>query len=94
MSNDINTRSRPRLARGVRYRWDEVRRQHQLLYPEGMLVLNDTAASIIQLVDGRSVEGINLTLSQSHPDADLRSDVDKFLGRLMQRGLIRDEPDA
>ena len=47
---------RPRLAPGVRYRWDQMREQHQLLFPEGLLVLNETGAAIVRLCDGRTTD--------------------------------------
>ena len=89
MSYEVDQLDRPQLARGVRYRWDEVRSQSQLLYPEGMLVLNESGAAIVKLCDGRSVEDIKLELKKSFPDCELSSDVDQFLVRLAQKGLIR-----
>ena len=47
---------RPQLAPGVRYRWDEMREQHQLLFPEGLLVLNESGAAIVRLCDGRTTD--------------------------------------
>ena len=79
---------RPRLARGVRYRWDEIRSQHQLLYPEGLLVLNETGAAIIELCDGRSVEKIEQDLANSYSDTHLKKDLHEFLSGLTQRGLV------
>ncbi len=92
--NEPKTVLRPVLARGVRYRWDEVRGQHQLLFPEGLLVLNETGAAIVRLCDGRSIGGIHNELAQLFPVANFYEDVDKFLSRLARRGLIRDDIDA
>jgi pyrroloquinoline quinone biosynthesis protein D len=80
----------PVLARGVRYRWDEIRQQHQLLFPEGMLVLNETAAIIVQLCDGRSLENLSDELSQSFPNNPIQTDLLELLDRLASRGLIDD----
>ena len=33
--------------------WDEVRRQHQIVFPEGLLVLNPSGAAIARRCDGR-----------------------------------------
>jgi pyrroloquinoline quinone biosynthesis protein E len=81
---------RPVLRRGVRYRWDPLRQQHQLLYPEGMLALNETAAAIVKLCDGRRLSGIHAELSRLFSDADVREEVDEFLSRFASRGWIRD----
>lgn len=88
MMHNAQRSTRLKLARGVRYRWDEVREQHQLLYPEGLLVLNDTGAAIAQLCDGRSVDEIKLELAKSFSEARVEDDIDEFVGRLAQRGLI------
>jgi pyrroloquinoline quinone biosynthesis protein D len=94
MTRHVKQIERPILARGVRYRWDDVRSQHQLLYPEGLLVLNETGAAIVGLCDGRAVEEIKRELSGSFSAAELEDDVDEFLGRLVQRGLIRHDDHA
>jgi coenzyme PQQ biosynthesis protein PqqD len=80
---------RPVLRHGVRYRWDPLRQQHQLVFPEGLLILNETAASIVRLCDGRSAEEICQALAKDFSVVDLRSELDEFLNRLRQRGLVR-----
>jgi len=93
MKNDSQKATQVKLARGVRYRWDGVREQHQLLYPEGLLVLNDTGAAIAQLCDGRSADEIKRTLANSFSDRQVENDIDDFLERLAQRGLVRHDND-
>jgi pyrroloquinoline quinone biosynthesis protein D len=44
--------SRPRLRRGVRLTFDKTRDTHVLLFPEGVLVPNATAAAVLELCDG------------------------------------------
>ena len=59
MSVAVRSTNRPHLARLVRLHWDPVRKQHVLLAPEGVLVLNQTGATILGLCDGeRTVEEI------------------------------------
>ena len=87
--NEFQARQRPVLARGVRYRWDEVRQQHQLLFPEGLLVLNETGAVILRLCDARSIEDIHNELAKSFSDTNLCQDIHEFLDQLVQRGLIQ-----
>jgi pyrroloquinoline quinone biosynthesis protein D len=43
---------RPRLRPGVRLAYDEVREIPVLLYPEGVLFLNETAAAVLSGCDG------------------------------------------
>jgi len=89
--NQSRTLIQPVLGRGVRYRWDEIRRQHQLLFPEGILVLNETGAAIVRLCEGRSLEQIKNELSKSFADLHLEEDVNEFIDRLATRGFLRDD---
>lgn len=43
---------RPRLSRRFRLQYEEAQMRHVLLYPEGMVQLNDTAAEIIKRCKG------------------------------------------
>jgi pyrroloquinoline quinone biosynthesis protein D len=82
---------RPRLATGVRLRWDGVRERHVLLYPEGALTLNSTAADVLELCDGdRTVDDISQTLSARYDGADVRADVESLLAAIAGRGLVID----
>jgi pyrroloquinoline quinone biosynthesis protein D len=84
---------RPVLARGARYRWDEVRRQHQLVFPEGLLVLNAPGAAVVRLCDGRPVAELVAALREQFAGGDPAADVPAFLGRLAGKGLVRDAAD-
>ncbi|HEI8865020.1 pyrroloquinoline quinone biosynthesis peptide chaperone PqqD [Serratia sp. AKBS12] len=44
----------PVFRRGYRLQWEEVQHSHVILYPEGMAKLNESAAMILQLVNGTS----------------------------------------
>ena len=85
---------RPVLVPHARYRWDKLRRQHQLVFPEGMLVLNDPGAAIVRLCDGRSMSELLAALSEPFPNGDLGEDVHAFLERLARKGLLRDGADS
>lgn len=81
---------RPVLARHVRCRWDALRQQHQLVFPEGVLVLNESGAAIVQCCDGRSIDDVIAALTSQYPDGDPASDVREFLVRLSEKGFLRD----
>lgn len=81
---------RPVLARRARYRWDALRRQHQIVFPEGVLVLNESAAAIVQQCDGRSTDDLIARLNSQLADGDAAADVRAFLARLSEKGLLRD----
>jgi len=70
--------------------FDTVRNQPVLLYPEGALLLSDTAGEILSLCDGRrTVADIAATLGARY-EADVTSDVIEYLDRLVERELVRD----
>lgn len=86
---------RPVLAAHTRYRWDKLRDQHQLVFPEGMIVLNDSAAAIVQLCDGRTADeliaALAARLKDPIPASELSDDVQGCLRHLVERGLLRDD---
>ena len=60
----------PRLRPGYRLQWEPAQQAHVLLYPEGMVKLNDSAGAIASLIDGRrSVAAIvaELDYQPDHP---------------------------
>ncbi len=81
---------RPVLAPHARYRWDKVRNEHQLVFPEEMIVLNEPGTAIVKLCDGRSLEDIVAALKEAFPGAEPEDDVREFLGQLAERGLVHD----
>ena len=86
----VSQLKRPLLAPGVRYRWDETREQHQLLFPEGLLVLNESGAAIVQLCDGRTTDEVISELESQVSHGNPADDVHPFLARLTEKGLLRD----
>ena len=83
--------TRPRLVTGARLRYDDVRDEHQLLIPEGVVRLNPTAAEVLELCDGeRSLDDIVGALSARYDGADLRDDVLELVDAMAQRGLVVD----
>jgi coenzyme PQQ biosynthesis protein PqqD len=86
--------TRPRLVTGARLRYDEVREEHLLLVPEGAVLLNPTAAQVLELCDGeRSLDDIVGTLSERYGGADVSADVRELLDAMTQRGLVVDAGD-
>jgi pyrroloquinoline quinone biosynthesis protein D len=80
---------RPKLATGVRLHHDRVREQHVLLFPEGALVLNETAVEVLGLCDGeRGLDDIAGVLSERYDGADVREDVSELLDGIGERGLV------
>ncbi len=84
--------SRPKLAAKAWLRWDRREEKYLLLYPERGLLLNATAADIVQLCTGEhTVEGIIARLAAKYPGQrreDIEREVLDFLGEIARRGLL------
>lgn len=82
---------KPRLALGCRLHWDGVRDRHVLLYPEGALALNPTAAEVLALCDGeRTIDEISSELSARYDGAPVRPEVENLVEAIAGRGLMID----
>lgn len=79
--SELNLEHCPRIRRGFRLQWEPVQNCHVLLYPEGMIQLNESAAHILKLVDGqRSIAEIIAQLDAQFPDVQgLDDDVLSFM---------------
>ena len=82
--------SRPALWRLARLDYDPVRKRPVLLYPEGAVLLNDTGAAILELVDGARTIGDIVALLGERYGADVTADVTEYLSDLARRELIHD----
>lgn len=71
----------PQWRPGYRFQFEPAQQGYVLLYPEGMIKLNDSAAEIGQCIDGKSsVSNIIATLNDKFPGVDeLANDVDEFM---------------
>lgn len=87
----VQSSSVPALRPGYRMQWEPVQNCHVLLYPEGMVQLNDSAAEVLKRVDGqRSVDAIIAELQACFPDApELDDDVLTFIGEAHEQHWIR-----
>jgi pyrroloquinoline quinone biosynthesis protein D len=78
----------PALWRLARIEFDQVRQQRVLLYPEGVVLLNDTGAAILELCDGkRSIAEIASVLGDRY-HCDVTTDVLEYLSQLVERELV------
>lgn len=75
---------------GYRFQFEPVQNKYVILYPEGMIQLNESASEIGQLIDGKmTTEQIIFQLIQKYPDAaELAVDVDDFMQVAQQQHWI------
>lgn len=70
----------PRLGHGFRFQWEPAQSCHVLLYPEGMIRLNQSAGEILARCDGnRDIAAIVADLEQAFARPGLRPEVEAFL---------------
>jgi coenzyme PQQ biosynthesis protein PqqD len=76
----------------VRLAFDDVRGSHALLYPEGVLLLNETAAAVLARCDGATeLAAILAGLGAVYRDVP-RSEVSALISTLAERRLIALQP--
>ncbi|HEV3098942.1 MAG TPA: pyrroloquinoline quinone biosynthesis peptide chaperone PqqD [Candidatus Udaeobacter sp.] len=82
--------AQPTLTRGVRLQTDPKTGNSVVLFPEGVLELNETAQEILTRCDGRTVNEIVQALAEEY-NVDLEmlaADVRQTLADLQRRKLI------
>ena len=89
--NAIDQQRCVRLALGVRLQTDRATGEVVLLYPEGILILNETAREIVTRCDGKTaIAEIVVALAAEYESsaAELENDVAECLRDLHRRKLI------
>ncbi len=72
-----------------RLQWEEVQQKHVILYPEGMVELNQSSAEILKLCDGsRNVTQIVSELEEQFATTGLTHDITAFLEVALKNGWI------
>ena len=81
---------RPRLNKLFRLQWEEVQQAYVLLYPEGMVQLNQSAAEILKRCDGmRTVDELIAELQVAFGEKDLRDPVEGMLRAAFEKDWIQ-----
>ena len=85
----VNERAIPVVGRGFRLQWEPAQEAHVLLYPEGMVKLNDSAAAIMSRCDGvRTVADIVTDIERTYGVTGLAGDVGTFVGMARDNGWL------
>ena len=73
-----------------RLQWEEAQQKHVILYPEGMVELNQSSAEILLCCDGtRNLAEIVSELEQKFATTGLINDITAFLEVALQNGWIQ-----
>lgn len=79
----------PKLSKLFRLQWEPAQNAYVLLYPEGMVKLNQSAAEILKRCDGNTaVAAIVADLEQTFEAGNLGDEVQDFLGEAYERGWL------
>ena len=80
---------KPAVSHGFRLQWEVAQDAHVLLYPEGMVRLNASAAAILSRCDGeRTVGQIVADLERSYGVSGLGKDVRAFLTMALAKAWV------
>ena len=90
MTTSVNPADVYALARHYRFQWEEAQQCYVLLFPEGMIKLNESASAVLGEVDGtRTVGNIVAELQSRFPDAEgIEEDIVAFLEVAVERFWI------
>lgn len=80
----------PKLNRLFRLQWEEAQQAYVLLYPEGMVQLNISAAEILKRCDGtRTVDVLVAELEQAFGEVNLRDPIEGMLRAAFEKDWIQ-----
>ena len=90
--NDVDDilNSTPSVAHMFRLQWEEVQQCWVLLYPEGMVKLNLSAAEILKRCDGeRTITELITELEQAFCESNLRDPIEGMLRAAFEKDWIQ-----
>lgn len=92
-TGSFDTAARPAIGSGFRLQWEPAQEAHVLLYPEGMVRLNQSAAAILTRCDGaRTIADIVADLERTYAAANLTADVCAFVALAVGRTWLELRP--
>lgn len=75
-----------------RLQWEEAQQKDVILYPEGMVELNQSSAEILKLCDGtRNQDQIVTDLEEKFSTTGLKNDITSFLNVALNNGWIQQD---
>ncbi len=80
MTKEINLDAVPAISAGYRLQYEEAQESWVMLYPEGMVTLNQSASEILKRCDGkRDINQIVAVLEKDFEETGLVGDVTAFI---------------
>lgn len=88
-SHKPDSKTIPAIKKLFRLQWEEVQQKHVLLYPEGMVQLNQSAGEILKRCDGvKSIQEITTDLETAFNHQGLEPEVLSFLEIAYGQGWV------
>jgi len=88
----INPEQKIQFSPMHRLQWEEAQQKDVILYPEGMVELNQSSAEILKLCDGtRNLEQIVVDLEEKFATSGLKNDITSFLDVALNNGWIQQD---
>jgi pyrroloquinoline quinone biosynthesis protein D len=85
----VDSTSRPAIGRGFRLQWESAQNAYVLLYPEGMIKLNNSAGEILKRCDGAATLGeITADLERTFETTGLQGDVLAFVAMAHEKQWV------
>jgi pyrroloquinoline quinone biosynthesis protein D len=85
----VTTASVPKIGRHFRIQWEEAQKAYVLLYPEGMVKLNQSAGEILKRCSGEAnVADITADLEKTFNAQGLQQDVINFVELALQQKWV------
>lgn len=89
MNSSVSSSNRPKLAAHVRLMLDPARKQHVLLGPESVVVLNRTGADVLGLCDGQRTVAEIVAELHGRYNRVVDNEVRSFLTGLLTKRCLR-----
>ncbi|HXW73466.1 MAG TPA: pyrroloquinoline quinone biosynthesis peptide chaperone PqqD [Steroidobacteraceae bacterium] len=89
--SELSDATRPAVRRGLKLQWEEAQNAYVLLYPEGQLVLNQSAAEILKRCDGvRTVAEIVADIEGTYSLSGISPDVTAFVRMALEQRWLEE----
>jgi pyrroloquinoline quinone biosynthesis protein D len=86
----INPEEKIQFSPMHRLQWEEAQQKDVILYPEGMVELNQSSAEILKMCDGsRALDKIVSDLEEKFSTTGLKNDIIAFLDVALKNGWIK-----
>jgi pyrroloquinoline quinone biosynthesis protein D len=84
--SELPLSARPAIGHGMKFQWEPAQDAHVLLFPEGEVKFNGSAAAIMSRCDGvRTLADIIADLERTYATSGLEADVRAFVALALEK---------